>query len=234
VARIDFERIDAELGERWEFLDFGRTQTMFSASRTSSITDCAFLLRDAYRIDPADIDEVVVDTTTRFKLLDDRSPPNAQAGKFSIPYCVAQVLIGRRREEMLDEAFTEEAFLQDGWRAVADRVRVEVEPEFDAAFETHPRVSSPSRITVRTRDGSSHTQRIDGYFGLSGSPEINPADFDLKFLHLAERRLPPGDAQRAVDLAHEIETGARIGELMRLCGSRRAGHEPTPVASAAG
>ena len=229
AERIDFERIDEGLGERWELLDFGRNQTMFSASRTSSITDCAFQLRDDHGLVAGEIEEVVVRTTSRFKLLDTVAPPNEQAAKFSIPYSVAQVLLGRRREEMLDEAFTEAAFRAPDWQDLARRVRVVADPEFDAAFETHPRVSTPSQIDVVLRDGAHRSNRTDGYFGLSGKPEVDPRDFDRKFRHLAARRLPEGAAERALELVLALGRHTDIRALMALFSQPREPGDAVPT-----
>lgn len=220
-SSVDFRRIDDGLGERYEFLDFGGNQTMFSASRTSSITDCAVGLREEHRIDPTEIADVLVETMSRFVTLSDPEPANQLAGKFSIPYCVAQVLAGRGRDELLDEAFSEAAFEDPAWRPIARAVRVEVNPEFDADFESYPRKSSSSRITVTTKDGATYIHRVFGAFGMLGGARATTADFVRKFMHLAERRLPDGHAARMVEIVDGFETAPGVAGLLALCARGR-------------
>jgi 2-methylcitrate dehydratase PrpD len=219
--KVDFERFDDGLGERLEFLDFGGNQTMFNGSRTSSITDCALELRNAHPIDPERIAEIRIDTMSRFKGLDDPAPTNELGGKFSIPYCVAQVFIGRSREEMLDVAFSEAAFDDPRWRPIAQAVRIEVDPEFDSDFESYPRKSSSSRITVTMTDGSQVSHRVTGAFGMLGGTRATPDDFARKFLQLAGDRLPGGYADEVVKVIDGFETQPDVHTLMRLCARRR-------------
>jgi 2-methylcitrate dehydratase PrpD len=195
---------------------------MFNGSRTSSITDCALELRAAHPIDPDRIAEIRVDTMSRFKSLDDPAPTNELGGKFSIPYCVAQVFIGRSREEMLDVAFSEAAFADPRWRPLARAVRIEVDPEFDSDFESYPRKSSSSRITLTLTDGSQVSHRVTGAFGMLGGTPATADDFARKFRQLAADRLPEGNADEIVTLIDTFETQPDVRQLMRLCASRRA------------
>lgn len=221
--KVDFERIDAGLGERLEFLDFGGNQTMFSASRISSIPDCAVELTERQAVDPGEVTDVLVETMTRFRSLDDPDPPNRAAARFSIPYCVAQVLSGRGRDDLLEAAFDEPAFDDPAWRDLARKVRVEVNQEFDSDFESYPRRSSSSRITVTMRDGATVQHRVTGAFGMLGGRPATSSDFERKFRHLAARRLPEGNADAVIRIVADLERQPDARDLVALCTREPAG-----------
>jgi len=65
-------------------------------------------------------------------LADKQRPPNGYAGKFSAPYCIASALV---RGNVGLDAFTDEAVTDPAVRALAARVRYEIDPANPYPFE---------------------------------------------------------------------------------------------------
>jgi 2-methylcitrate dehydratase PrpD len=123
---------------------------------TQPYVDCARRL--AKKVDVDSIVEVVCEaaegTVHRLwePLAAKQSPPNAYAGKFSTPYCVAAgFVLGHAG---LD-AFTEERVKEPRLRALAAKVRYEIDPDnpYPNAFTGHVRVKLKDGRVVEERQG---------------------------------------------------------------------------------
>src|SRR3954469_5451033 len=121
---------------------------------TQPYVDCA--VRLAKKIDVDSIVEVVCEggegTVHRLgePLADKQRPPNAYAGKFSTPYCIAAgFVLGHAG---LD-AFTEERVRDARLRALAAKVRYEIDPKnpYPDRFTGHVRVKLKDGRTVEER-----------------------------------------------------------------------------------
>src|SRR3954463_2605318 len=121
---------------------------------TQPYVDCAARL--AKKVDVDQIVEVVCEaaegTGHRLwePLADKQRPPNAYAGKFSTPYCIAAgFVLGHAGLE----AFTEERVRDARLRAVAAKVRYEIDPKnpYPDRFTGHVRVKLKDGTTVEER-----------------------------------------------------------------------------------
>ena len=104
-------------------------------------------------------------------LADKQRPPNAYAGKFSTPYCIAAgFVLGHAG---LD-AFTEERVRDPRLRALAGKVRYEIDPKnpYPDRFTGH--------VRVELRDGSVHEERQLHMRGGVEEP-LSRADIEEKF-----------------------------------------------------
>lgn len=123
---------------------------------TQPYVDCAARLAKKVKVE--DIAEVVCETAEGIvhrlwePLADKQSPPNAYAGKFSTPYCVAAgFILGHAG---LD-AFTEERVKDERLRALAGKVRYEVDPDnpYPDRFTGHVRVKLKDGRVLEGRQG---------------------------------------------------------------------------------
>jgi len=139
----DWAKLLDGFGERWiaSSLAF---KLYACGTMTQPYVDCAARL--AKRLDVRDIREVVCEaaegTVHRLwePLADKQRPPNAYAAKFSQPYCIAAgFVLGHAG---LD-AFTEERVRDERLRALAAKVRYEIDPKnpYPDAFTGHVRVT---------------------------------------------------------------------------------------------
>jgi 2-methylcitrate dehydratase PrpD len=138
----DWAKLVDGFGQRW--LMPGVAFKLYACgTMTHPYIDCAARL--GKRIDIADVEEVVCEaaegTVHRLwePLATKQAPPNAYAAKFSQPYCIAAgFVLGHAG---LD-AFTEERVRNPKLRALAAKVRYEIDPDnpYPDAFTGHVRV----------------------------------------------------------------------------------------------
>ena len=142
---------------------------------THPYIDCARRLAKKVRLD--DIEEVVCEAAegTLHRLWEPlaakQRPPNAYAGKFSTPYCIAAgFVLGNAG---LD-AFTDERVADPRLRAIAGKVRYEVDPNnpYPNEYTGH--------VKVRLKDGSTLEERQNHIRGGKHEP-LARADVEEKF-----------------------------------------------------
>ncbi len=142
---------------------------------THPYIDCARRL--SKKIDLTDIEEIVCEAAegTLHRLWEPlaakQRPPNAYAGKFSTPYCIAAgFVLGNAG---LD-AFTDERVADPRLRALAGKVRYEVDPAnpYPDEYTGH--------IRVRLKDGSTLEERQAHIRGGKHEP-LSRADVEEKF-----------------------------------------------------
>jgi 2-methylcitrate dehydratase PrpD len=170
----EWAKLTDGFGERWiaESLAF---KVYACGTMTHPYIDCAKRL--AARIAVDGIEEIICEvgegTVHRLwePLAAKRVPPNAYAAKFSQPYCIAAgFVLGHAG---LD-AFTEERVRDPRLRAVASKVRYEIDPDnpYPDEFTGH--------VRVRMKDGSVHEERQAHFRGGAHEP-LSRADLEEKF-----------------------------------------------------
>jgi 2-methylcitrate dehydratase PrpD len=151
----DWAKLTGGFGEEWVANGIA-FKPYACGTMTQPYVDCAARLAKKVKVE--DIAEVVCETAEGIvhrlwePLADKQRPPNAYAGKFSTPYCVAAgFILGHAG---LD-AFTEERVKDEKLRALAGRVRYEIDPDnpYPNAFTGHVRVKLKDGRTLEERQG---------------------------------------------------------------------------------
>ena len=127
---------------------------------------------------------------------------------FSIPFCVAATLIEKEMtQRQLRNDFIGDARVHD----LAARVVVEEDPEMSARFPA----DWPVQVTIRMRDGTARTRRIDRVMWSDSRP---PAweELVVKFHSQLDPVIGAAKADEAVDLIASIEGEETISPLMAL------------------
>jgi 2-methylcitrate dehydratase PrpD len=149
----DWAKLLDGFGERWLAASIA-FKPYACGTMTQPYVDCARRLASRIRVE--DIAEVVCEaaegTVHRLwePLADKRRPPNAYAAKFSQPYCIAAgFILGHAGLE----AFTEERVKEERLRALAGKVRYEIDPDnpYPDQFTGHVRVKLKNGTTVEER-----------------------------------------------------------------------------------
>ena len=220
----DADSLAARLGDDWAIR--GVYFKEYAACRhTHAAVDAARLLRDEHALRPDQVERVLVRTYAVADRLCGTTvlPAGPSEAKFSLPYTVACGLAyGHARQS----CFTPELVADPSLRALAGRVRVEVDPTLEADYPAR----RATALVVITTDG--RTLRVDIPFA-RGEPELPLADADLvaKFLDnarpalaaaAAERDLAP-DARAAaiVDLVGTLDTRDSCAALFDILAGRR-------------
>ncbi|MFL5085788.1 MAG: MmgE/PrpD family protein [Xanthobacteraceae bacterium] len=171
----NYAALIGDFGTRWvtETLAF---KPYPCGTMTHPYIDCAGRLA-ARGIAADDIEELVCEvaegTVHRLwePLADKQRPPNAYAAKFSTPYCIAAgFVLGHAGLE----AFTEERVQDAPLRALAAKVRYEIDPDnpYPDEFTGH--------VRVRLNDGRTLEERQAHLRGGAHEP-LSRADLDEKF-----------------------------------------------------
>lgn len=150
------------------------------------------LRRDGLR--PEDVEAVHVRLYGQaLGLLEGMEPTTPYAAKFSLPFAVAAAL---RFGDLGLDRFTDAAISDGETLALAERITFAPDPELDRLYPA----AWPSIATVRLRDGSERTARIDHP---RGDPEggVSNADLAAKFVMLTGTQLGVG---RAEEVAHTV------------------------------
>jgi 2-methylcitrate dehydratase PrpD len=170
----DWTKLLDGFGKRW--LAAGVAFKLYACgTMTHPYIDCAARL--GKKIDPAEIEEVLCEaaegTVHRLwePLASKQAPPNAYAAKFSQPYCIAAgFVLGHAGLE----AFTEERVRDPKLRALAAKVRYEIDPKnpYPDEFTGH--------VRVRLRNGKTLEERHPHIRGGIHEP-LSRADLEEKF-----------------------------------------------------
>jgi 2-methylcitrate dehydratase PrpD len=186
----DWTKLLDGFGERW-IANAIAFKPYACGTMTQPYVDCARRL--AQRIAVEEITEVVCEvaegTVHRLwePLADKQRPPNAYAGKFSQPYCIAAgFVLGHAG---LD-AFTEERVRDARLRRLAAKVRYSIDPHnpYPDEFTGH--------VRVRLRDGREFEERQAHMRGGAHEP-LSRTDIEEKFrLNCAHGGWPIAQAER--------------------------------------
>ena len=131
--------------------------------------DAAVSLLGGERIDPDEVDNVVVETYSGAAAFDDAEPVDDLRARFSLPYVVASALANGR----LDEASIPEGGIDDSAAAgLAKRVRVSAKAEMDGGYPAgRPAMIEVHLLSGRTLRGEWSVPRGDGPLALL-DPEV--------------------------------------------------------------
>lgn len=133
-------------------------------------------------------------------------PVTAFEAKFSLPYCVAAVLV---RGSVRRAAFEPDALADPAIRALAAKVVHTVDPDCEAAF---PRARS-ARAAIVTKDG----RRFETFAPTRKGDPDNPltdAELDAKFHELTDPVLGPSAAAGLLTRLRDLASVASVADLL--------------------
>lgn len=172
----------------------------------------ALKLREELNLSPADVREVLVETTTRgADILSDPSkykPDTKETADHSLPYVVAAALVDGN---VLPSTFSEDKLTDPAIRALLSKIRVIADPEIDALF---PKVKR-ARVTIKTASGGHHTAEVDA---AKGDPQNPLTDDELiaKFRANAEPLLNRAHQDAVIKMSWGFDDIEDVGEYMEL------------------
>lgn len=204
------EAIQGRLGAPWAIVDPG---TWIKPYPNGSLTHPAMTLMSDMMAEhnfTADaVQKIRVTTNQRLtNTLIHNRPIDAMQARFSMPFCLAVLLIEGRAGVT---EFTDDVVNRSDIKAMIDRV------DYDAYDTVEPGYSNvTSFIDVILSDGTTHSGRADFARGSTQSP-MSYDDVARKFEGSAAVADWPGDKTEAViDMVAEIEKLEDIGALVRL------------------
>jgi len=162
-------------------------------------------------IDPKEIKEVLVETTTRgADILSDPSkykPTTKETADHSLPYCIA---VAVAKGNVLPSDFEEDALRDPLVWSLLDKIKVIANPEIDALF---PKVKR-AIVTIKTSKGEFKKQEDFA----KGQPERPLSDEEVfsKFKANAEKEISSARMEEIIKATQELEKIDNIGDYMSL------------------
>jgi len=163
-------------------------------------------------IDPQDVSEVLVETTTRgADILSDPSkykPRTKETADHSLPYCVA---VAVAKGNVLPSDFEQEALMDPFVWELLDKIKVSANAEIDELFPAVKRAI----VTITTRDGCSFTRQEDHAKGRAERPLSDDELID-KFRANASHAMSEERMNEIVKVTFALEDLADVGDYMEL------------------
>jgi len=166
--------------------------------------------RPGGRIGADEVAKVEVETYSLAAQLCDQNPGNTLAGKFSVPFAVATLIVNGSTGV---ESFTPGAIQDPAARALAQRVTVSEDPKLTAMMPQH----RPSRVKVTLTDGTVLEAQALTNKGDTEDP-YSSEELRAKYFELAERIWKPelaeaiyADAMKLDQLDNVNQMTARMG-----------------------
>ena len=211
---FDARAIEGKLGNPWTFAFPGVSiKPHPSGSLTHPGMGLALELILEHDIKPGQVERVSVGVNRQnVNALIHNRPRNELQAKFSMPFCIAILLL--RRKAGLAE-FTDAVVNRPDVKAMIERIDYNVHPEAEAAG--YERMTT--LIDIKLADGRTISGRAD--FG-KGSPANPMSDDELavKFRECAAwGGSPRTDAEKIIELVFRLDKLKNINELTRLLGT---------------
>lgn len=153
-----------------------------------------------------DVEEITVRTMDQAVTLDNPEPTTMEDAQYSIPFMLAATLVDGAfgPDQMRAEKLSDRAIL-----ALARRVKLELEPEFDM---TVPGMVK-SEVEVKTRSGRVYIERNQKVKGDEDFP-LSDDEIKDKFIWLSRNRLSRKQALVLIDDVWSMASLRRIGDFM--------------------
>jgi len=137
-------------------------------------------------------------------------PADPSQARFSLPYCVATALLDG---EVTPASFTPEAISRPAVAALVPRIHMSVDPQLGGDLPIAQAIER-STLTVRARDGSLLSKRIDTPRGHPLSP-LDDELLDAKFRTCALGLIPPERAEQTLTALRAMGVPDREAAFMR-------------------
>lgn len=156
-------------------------------------------------ISAEEIDRIEVRTYPLASHLNERNPPNALAGMFSIPYCLGTILV---RGTLTVDCLATEAPMDPEILNAASRIEVVADDEL------HPRYPEgrPSLVRVHLKNGAKYERSVDLPRGET-IDSITTRELEEKFLRMVEPLMGKG---RGEELKRRIQDLESVGDITEL------------------
>jgi len=205
--------VTEELGTRWE-ITRNHFRLRACCNPIYSALDALEAALAALAPEPDRVERIDVETYAFASVMNDPSPTNYFASKYSLPHAAAAlVLLGHAGYQ----AFTADKVDDPAFAALRRKVFIREDPAFTARV---PRLK-PARVTLTLADGRSSTHVVESARGDFQNPHPESA-LRAKFRELAGLVLTAegvAGVEAAVDRAHEWRDIGELHALIARCGA---------------
>lgn len=211
------EKLLEGLGKKFIITECGYKPFPTEALTHQPIT-AALNLRQAHKLAPSQIANVLVKTTTRgADILSDPSkfkPTTKETADHSLPYCIAAALVDGH---VLPYSFSEEKLKDPQILEMLSKIKLVADPAIDSLFPGTKRAI----VSVTTVDGKTFTEQVDHAKGNPENP-MNDEEVVAKFRSNAEHAMSAERQQEIIEATWSLgEKNAKISDYTRLLVSDR-------------
>jgi len=209
-VKWDRDILTKGLGDKFLINQCGYKAFPTEALTHQSITAALEVMQEN-SIDPKEIKEALVETTTRgADILSDPSkykPTTKETADHSLPYCIA---VAVATGNVLPSDFEEDALRDPLVWSLLEKIRVVANPEIDALF---PKVKR-AIVTIKTSNGEFKKQEDFA----KGQPERPLSDEEIisKFKANSEKKISSSRMEKIVKAIQELENIDNIEDYMKL------------------
>jgi 2-methylcitrate dehydratase len=143
-------------------------------------------------------------------------PDSKETADHSLPYCMAVGLVDGMVTPL---QFKEERVLDKSLIPIMDKIKVVANEEFEALFPKF----QPSRVTITTKDGKSHSTRVDVPKGDPRDP-MTEEEIAVKFTALGGDVIGKDQCEKLRKCIMSIDTAKDLGGLFELTTAAVAVH----------
>jgi 2-methylcitrate dehydratase PrpD len=199
-----------ELGERWEIArNYFKRHAACRYNHGALDALAEITAKAGGRIDPANIEQIAVETYVWAAQLDHPKPRNMLAAKFSMPFSIATAIV--RGKADLD-AFRDDARANPAIMALAARVAVNEDPALTAKLPG----LRPARVRIVLKDGRTFEALAQTNKGDTEDP-YSSADVVAKFHEVAGPVIGGTTAKAVVAGCLSLETAPSLRAIIDLC-----------------
>jgi len=209
-VKWDRDILTKGLGDKFLINQCGYKAFPTEALTHQSITAALEVMQEN-SIDPKEIKEALVETTTRgADILSDPSkykPTTKETADHSLPYCIA---VAVATGNVLPSDFEEDALRDPLVWSLLEKIRVVANPEIDALF---PKVKR-AIVTIKTSNGEFKKQEDFA----KGQPERPLSDEEIisKFKANSEKKISSSRMEKIIKAIQELENIDNIEDYMKL------------------
>ncbi|MDR1777839.1 MAG: MmgE/PrpD family protein [Desulfovibrio sp.] len=205
----DLSLVDRDLGKTYEILDID-TKPYPSCRSTHPGIDAAFALINRVDLDPNAIESIEVGIyLVGYKQTGaspiSKNPQRQLDARFSMPYCVACVLLDR---EFGLEQMEPEHIVQEKYQKLLQRIHVYPDEKLSAKYPKHWGCA----IKVRTFDGKVYEESVSDPSGSAANP-MTPERIRAKSFDLARRTIGVEAAEAMAESIMHLEKQNRLPEF---------------------
>src|SRR5947199_464084 len=135
-------------------------------------------------------------------------PDSKETADHSLPYCMAVGLVDGMVTPL---QFKEHRVLDKSLIPIMDKIKVVANEEFEALFPKF----QPSRVTITTNDGKSHSTRVDMPKGDPRDP-MTEEEIAVKFTALGGDVIGEDQCEKLRKCIMNLENAGKLDELLEL------------------
>jgi 2-methylcitrate dehydratase PrpD len=207
---FDEEKISGYMGDPYTIVDPGVSVKPYPSGVLSHPSMDALLdIVEEYDIQPEQVEEIRLEAGSNIlNPLRYQNPQTALEAKFSLPFCLASIVLERRAgiRQFRDE-FVKSPRVQN----IMKRIKTYLNPDIES--KGYDRILS--MVDVKLKDGKTLTKESGPYRGSPQNP-LTEGELSEKFRECAELVLDEGKTSEALRLINCIEELANVRELIRV------------------